>query len=138
MEWLGAVDGVVGLDLPAAPSRAATIGVTPSRVPFLRSFDLRIEVSADGATPTGTVRVSVSGRPPVTVALVDGAQARSGLALPAETPPYGFDVLINEMPRGRERRRGQLVLSGGAGEFVYLRGDRHDVERLVTLRISDD
>jgi hypothetical protein len=60
------------------------------------------------------------------------------ITLPAETPPYGFDVIVNEMPRGRERRRGQLVLSGGAGEFVYLRGDRHDVERLVTLRISDD
>jgi hypothetical protein len=60
------------------------------------------------------------------------------ITLPADTPPYGFDVLINEMPRGRERRRGQLVLSGGAGEFVYLRGDRHDVERLLTLRISDD
>lgn len=59
-------------------------------------------------------------------------------SLPAETPPYGFDVIVNEMPRGRERRRGQLVLSGAAGEFVYLRGDRHDVERLVTLRISDD
>jgi hypothetical protein len=60
------------------------------------------------------------------------------VSLPADTPPYGFDVLINEMPRGRERRRGQLVLSGAAGEFVYLRGDRHEVERLVTLRISDD
>jgi hypothetical protein len=60
------------------------------------------------------------------------------IALTAETPPYGFDVIVNEMPRGRERRRGQLVLSGGAGEFVYLRGDRHEPERLVTLRISDD
>ena len=63
---------------------------------------------------------------------------RMFISLPAETPPYGFDVIVNEMPRGRERRRGQLILSGGAGEFVYLRGDRHDVERLVTLRISDD
>ncbi|HEY4304600.1 MAG TPA: heparinase II/III family protein [Gemmatimonadaceae bacterium] len=59
-------------------------------------------------------------------------------SLPAETPPYGFDVIVNEMPRGRLRRRGQLVLSGGAGEFVYLRGDRHEPERLITLRISDD
>ena len=60
------------------------------------------------------------------------------ISLPADTPPYGFDVIVNEMPRGRERRRGQLVLSGGAGEFVYLRGDRHEPERLITLRISDD
>jgi hypothetical protein len=50
------------------------------------------------------------------------------------------DVLVNEMPRGRERRRGQLVLSGtgqgGAGDaFVYLRGDRHDPARGVVLRL---
>jgi hypothetical protein len=60
------------------------------------------------------------------------------ISLAADTPPYAFDVIVNEMPRGRERRRGQLVLSGGAGEFVYLRGDRHEPERLITLRISDD
>jgi hypothetical protein len=51
-----------------------------------------------------------------------------------------LDVLVNEMPPGRERRRGQLVLSGagqggGAGEFVYLRGDRHDPARGVRLRV---
>jgi hypothetical protein len=63
---------------------------------------------------------------------------RMFISLTSDTPPYGFDVIINEMPRGRERRRGQLVLSGGAGEFVYLRGDRHEPERLITLRISDD
>jgi hypothetical protein len=60
------------------------------------------------------------------------------MSLATDTPPYAFDVIVNEMPRGRERRRGQLILSGGAGEFVYLRGDRHELERLITLRISDD
>ena len=60
------------------------------------------------------------------------------ISLATDTPPYAFDVVVNEMPRGRERRRGQLVLSGGAGEFVYLRGDRHEAERLITLRIADD
>jgi hypothetical protein len=45
--------------------------------------------------------------------------------------------VVNEMPRGRSRRRGQLVLSGARGEFVYLRGDRHDRWRLVPLRIRD-
>ncbi len=35
-----------------------------------------------------------------------------------------LDVLVNEIPPGRERRRGQLVMSGGKGESVYLRGDR--------------
>ncbi len=42
-----------------------------------------------------------------------------------------LDVIVNETTAGRERRRGQLVLSGGAGEFVYLRGDRHDPSRLL-------
>ena len=51
------------------------------------------------------------------------------------TPPRAIDVIVNEMPRGRERRRGQLVMSGAVGEFVYLRGDRHDAERLVPIRL---
>jgi len=44
-----------------------------------------------------------------------------------------IDLIVNEMPRGRHRRRGQLVLSGGDGEFVYLRGDRQDDDRLVPI-----
>jgi hypothetical protein len=44
-----------------------------------------------------------------------------------------LDVLINETGVGRERRRGQLVLSGAEGEFVYLAGDRHDPARLLQL-----
>ena len=51
--------------------------------------------------------------------------------------PAGLDAIVNEKPRGRERRRGQLVLSGAAGEFVYLRGDRHDAARLLPLRVAD-
>ena len=39
--------------------------------------------------------------------------------------PLTFDLVVNERPPHRERRRGQLVLSGGGG-FGYLRGDRHD------------
>jgi hypothetical protein len=46
-------------------------------------------------------------------------------------------VIINETAPGRERRRGQLVLSGARGEFVYLRGDRHDdVARLLRFSLS--
>ena len=37
----------------------------------------------------------------------------------------GFDILINEMQPDRLRRAGQLVW-GGAGGWIYLRGDRHD------------
>ena len=49
--------------------------------------------------------------------------------------PVDLDVIINETTRNRERRRGQLVLSGAHGEFVYLRGDRHDVDRLIPFLI---
>jgi hypothetical protein len=48
-----------------------------------------------------------------------------------------IDVIVNEMPRGRHRRRGQLVLSGGRGEFVYLRGDRQDDDRLIPIEWND-
>jgi hypothetical protein len=62
---------------------------------------------------------------------------RMSIELPSPTPPLGVDLIVNEMPRGRERRRGQLVMSGAGDEFVYLRGDRHDADRLIPLRISD-
>jgi hypothetical protein len=48
-----------------------------------------------------------------------------------------IDIIVNEKPRGRERRRGQLVMSGAAREFVYLRGDRHERSRLVPLQFPD-
>lgn len=51
--------------------------------------------------------------------------------------PQALDVVVNEKPRRRVRRRGQLVLSGGGGEFVYLRGDRGEPERLVRLQLID-
>ncbi|MDQ3242812.1 MAG: heparinase II/III-family protein, partial [Gemmatimonadota bacterium] len=59
------------------------------------------------------------------------------VALPAGTIQTALDVIVNETAPGRERRRGQLVLSGGRGEFVYLRGDRHDAARLLRFTIAD-
>ena len=47
--------------------------------------------------------------------------------------PVDVDVIVNETVSGRERRRGQLVLSGARGEFVYLRGDRHEADRMLPL-----
>jgi hypothetical protein len=74
----------------------------------------------------------------------DGFSMRVRVALPPLPPEYPrsaypvmFDVLVNETAPGRERRRGQLVLSGAQGEFVYLRGDRHDSPRLIPLMILD-
>jgi hypothetical protein len=57
--------------------------------------------------------------------------------LPAAGAIVSLDVLVNETAPGRERRRGQLVLSGAHGEFVYLRGDRHDARRLVHFILPD-
>jgi hypothetical protein len=45
--------------------------------------------------------------------------------------PIELDVIVNETAPGRDRRRGQLVLSGAHGEFAYLAGDRHDPARLL-------
>ncbi|MBA3342457.1 MAG: heparinase II/III family protein, partial [Gemmatimonadaceae bacterium] len=59
------------------------------------------------------------------------------VALPAGTTEAALDVIVNETAPGRERRRGQLVLSSARGEFVYLRGDRHDVARLLRFTIAD-
>ena len=58
--------------------------------------------------------------------------------LPIELSPHPqirLGVVVNEKPVGRERRRGQLVLGGAHGEFVYLRGDREDLDRLPRFRI---
>lgn len=57
--------------------------------------------------------------------------------LPPDSTEVALDVLVNEIVAGRVRRRGQLVLSGAAGEFVYLRGDRHDAARLLRFTIPD-
>ncbi len=50
--------------------------------------------------------------------------------------PFRFDLLVNERPPDRARRRGQLILSGASGAFVYLRGDRHDPSSAWLLRID--
>jgi hypothetical protein len=60
------------------------------------------------------------------------------VSLQALTTEVAIDVIVNETSPERERRRGQLVLSGAHGEFVYLRGDRHDVDRLLRFTIADD
>lgn len=69
---------------------------------------------------------------------------REGYRLVAELdlgPPddhelvVGIGVVVNETVPGRARRRGQLVLGGAVGEWAYLRGDRHDPERLLPIRL---
>jgi hypothetical protein len=67
-------------------------------------------------------------------------ECRLPLVLFAETgaQPFLLDVIVNDMSPERERRRGQLVLGGAAGEFVYLRGDRHVADRHLAFVIAHD
>ena len=81
-----------------------------SRIPFFASWS---------RTPTGWVLL---------VKLDRSALGRA----------VALDVIVNEMPSWRERRRGQLVLSGGRGESAYLRGDRQDRARLVPMVFRND
>jgi hypothetical protein len=67
--------------------------------------------------------------------LPDGYRLTARVALPAGVNELSADVLINETTAGRARRRGQLVLSGADGEFVYLRGDRHESGRLLRFSL---
>jgi prepilin-type processing-associated H-X9-DG protein len=67
----------------------------------------------------------------------DGWELVATIGLPDGTTEIGFDLLVNETTSGRARRRGQLVASGAHGEFVYLRGDRHDSTRLLRFTLPD-
>jgi heparinase II/III-like protein len=68
-----------------------------------------------------------------------------GYTVTAEIAPFGwprfrpgeeigFDLVVNQMLPGRERRAGQLVWSGGGG-WVWLRGDRQDPAKFGTLEL---
>ena len=59
-------------------------------------------------------------------------------ALGPRDATFGLDVVVNEMPRGRERRRGQLVLSGKGSGWAYLRGDRQDRQALIPMVVRDE
>jgi hypothetical protein len=51
--------------------------------------------------------------------------------------PFTLGVIVNDMSADRERRRGQLVLGGASGDFVYLRGDRLAPEGQLEFVIAD-
>jgi hypothetical protein len=94
----------------------------------------------------GAIRVRTVGGTSGDAAMVRGAwkPTRSGftisaaLAIPEWTPrpgdEIGFDLLVNCIESGRERRSGQLVWSGGGG-WVYLRGDRQDPASFGVLEL---
>lgn len=61
---------------------------------------------------------------------------RDALALDA-AGDFTLDLIVNEISPDRERRRGQLVLSGGHDEWVYLRGDRQEPARALPFHLAD-
>lgn len=66
---------------------------------------------------------------------VDGYELTASLVVAGADEPVRLGLAINETAAPRARRRGQLVLGGARGEWVYLRGDRLDEERLLRIRL---
>jgi hypothetical protein len=66
-----------------------------------------------------------------------GYHLEATIHIDGRSPEFALDVLVNDVVSGRARRRGQLVLSGASGEFVYLRGDRQDPERLLRFTLAN-
>jgi hypothetical protein len=92
----------------------------------------------------GAARVRDLTRDPLPAAIATSADASGWSARIAwplgalgDASPYSIalGVTVNEIPPGRERRRGQLVLGGADGEWVYLRGDRDDPSKLIPIVI---
>jgi hypothetical protein len=65
---------------------------------------------------------------------------RVDLLVRPPTPEVSLSLVINEKPEGRERRRGQLILSARPaelGEWIYLRGDRLAASMIDLILESD-
>jgi hypothetical protein len=98
------------------------------------------------ADEDGAIRVRAAGGTSGDPARVRGSWRRSGSGYtltvaigltewsPRPGDRIGFDLLVNRIEEGRERRSGQLVWSGGGG-WVYLRGDRQDPASLGVLEL---
>ncbi|HEU4565658.1 MAG TPA: heparinase II/III family protein [Gemmatimonadaceae bacterium] len=116
-------DGVqLYLQAPDWPAPAAWLAV-----PEQGSGRVRVR-AVDGSRPGVPLEASWNPCP-------DGYEMRFAIPLSALGPgperAFALDLIVNDMAPGRERRRGQLVLSGGAGEFIYLQGDRQSSARFL-------
>jgi hypothetical protein len=98
----------------------------------------------DAERPVGArcrhTRIAGSTEPPDVKWAATGHGWAMRLRWPLQTVPtdaagaVAFELVVNERPPARERRRGQLVLSGGGG-FGYLAGPRRPVDRFVILSL---
>lgn len=101
---------------------------------------LHVPSEASGSAPRATTLVASTLLPDAEWQRTDEGWAmrlrwsRSSLPMNRQGE-LAFELAVNERPEGRERRRGQLVWSGGGG-FGYLAGSRRPVERFVRLRLE--
>lgn len=122
-----------GLQWYVGPARAGD--------PVWTAAALVVPVSADHARTTPLIVGQTLAADVRVTHLADDTGWTAELRFPrAQLPdaglgPFRFDLVVNERPADRERRRGQLVLSGGRG-FGYLRGDRHDPSRGITVHLD--
>ena len=122
-------DGVQLLVVPAdADATALTWLLVPQLEPSVRVTPTTPAAAAVALAATWRTRrggfVITCTLPRVAVVPSRGAEAM-----------FRLDVAVNERPPGRDRRRGQLLLSGADGGRVYLRGDRMDAARALVIRL---
>jgi hypothetical protein len=121
--------------------------------PDIHSDGVQLHISAEGwrepaawlAIPEAgfthtRVRQSAGGgdAPPLTAEsreTIGGYEIRFTLPRSALSKIIAIDVLINDMSPSRQRRRGQLALSGARGERVYLRGDRQAHSNFILVEM---
>ncbi len=101
--------------------RSATTGAWNSVIAVPDGSAVRLTVES-GALDGLTAR---------SVASIDGFALQFCIPWPVLSAHLDFDVIVNERPPTRERRRGQLVLSGAHGESAYLRGARQLPDRAL-------
>ena len=94
-----------------------------------------LRVSPAGGTAGTPEMVTGSWEPAAAGYRVTAGFALPGWDLLAAGDTIGFDLVVNEMRPGSERRAGQLVW-GADGGWVWLRGDRHDPAHFGVLELS--
>ena len=108
------------------------------------------EPASEAASEAAPARVRVTARAAFGPPLPLEASARltpDGWVLRAAMPraalvsggagDFTLDLIVNEISPDRARRRGQLVLSGGRDEWIYLRGDRQDAARALPFCLPE-